>query len=106
MKYSPKCADLRMKKWMVWMRSSEADGSSQRKKGSMKRPVLEEEKVSVEAKKIMPDQKMAGHQARSHAGMRDFGGTRWRTSSRLGAERGLRQGSEGGIGEFSFLFLL
>ena len=60
-------------------------------------PVCAEEKVSVEAEKITILQSRAGHQARSQPGRMASGGTRWRTSSREGAGRGLRQGSEEGI---------
>ena len=55
--------------------------------------VCAEEKVSVEAVKMIAAQSSAGHQARSHGGMEEKRGTRRRTLWRLGAERGLRQGS-------------
>ena len=57
----------------------------------MMEPVCSEEKVSVEAVKMMADQRTAGHQDQS----RRTGGRFWRrgwTSERLGAGRGLRQG--------------
>ena len=71
------------------------EGCSQRRIGSKKEAVLEEENESVEAVKIRMDQRMAGHQARNQGGSMDFAGTRARISSSCGAGRGLRQGSEG-----------
>lgn len=53
-----------------------------------------EEKASVDAVKMRALQRRAGHQACSQPGMKDLGGMRWRTSSRLGAGRGFRQGSD------------
>ena len=42
-------------------------------------------------KKMKPAQRKAGHQARSHDGIRDVARRGW-TSGRVGAGRGLRQG--------------
>src|SRR5208337_4480646 len=97
MKYSVRCADLRMKKWMVAKVVSLRDGANQCRMAPKTVAVCSEEKVSVEAEKMTALQSKAGHQARSQPGIMDPGGTRYRTSSRVGAGRGLRQGSEGGI---------
>src|SRR5215469_13514317 len=70
-----------------------SDGQNQRISGSKRRPVWLEEKESVESRKIIAAQTRAGHQARKAAARIVRGGTWRRTSSRLGAGRGLRQGS-------------
>src|SRR5208283_1033653 len=97
MKYSVRWADLRMKWWMVSNVASLREGANQCSMTLKTEAVCSEEKVSVEAVKMTAPQSRAGPQARSHGGIMDFGGTRWRTSSRVGAGRGLRQGSEGDI---------
>src|SRR5882724_832254 len=63
--------------------------------GTMILLVLSEEKGSVERVKMQQAQTIAGHQARSHAGI---SGTRPRSSSSSGAGRGLRQGCSDKIG--------
>jgi len=79
------------------MRSVGAEGKNQRRTGSMKRPVCSKENPSVEKIKITTAHTSAGHHERSHAAIMSLVGTRWRTTSRLGAGRGFRQGSVGDI---------
>src|SRR5215472_8420680 len=72
MKYSVKCADLRMRKWIASKRSWEMEGTIQRRMCSRTEPVFAAEKASVESVKITADHRMAGTQAVTRGGQMDL----------------------------------
>src|SRR5262249_14486248 len=72
MKYSVKCADLRIRKWIASTRVWEMAGISQRRMSSRIEPVFAAQKASVESVKITAAHRTAGSQGSSRGGRMDL----------------------------------